>query len=249
MQRVNLTVDGALKNTGQRSDLPAFQKRVTAAYQTAKRTEITRSASPHPVPPPAPPLTAAQSWLVLAESPLYALNAPAYYKLALTADLGYRDWYDDDFFTKAHAQGRVMAPWCDCRTDGTGTPPAVAFQMAADYHLSPPLGQGESSAEGDNARAAGMKIVMGKIAVQSTATMLAVSSGALLWIEEDYWNCGAGPRDWHHEPVAGALAAVYRDAECAGMPLDAWLSSGRYVAHQDSMYGPGMTPADYARLP
>jgi hypothetical protein len=253
MQRVDLIVDGQVRNTNQKSDLPAFQKRVTAAYQTAAKTVVRRHTNeppPPPPPPPGPPLEQGRSWLVLAEQPKLALNAPAYYKFAVTADLGYRDWYaDGSFFASAHSQGRVIAPWCDCRVDGTGTPPAVAFQMAADYHLSPPLGQGESSTEGTNAVKAGMKIIMGKIGEQTPEVQAKVAAGEVVWIEEDYWNCGAGPRDWHHLPVAGALIAVYHDADCAGKSLDDYIAAGRFVAHSDSVYGPGMTAQDYARLP
>ena len=106
----------------------------------AKRTH---DPLPNPAPTPGPPpfsLAPAQSWICLAQSIGDADHAKPYYKFAYVADRAYERPSLADV-QRRRAQGRVQAAWCDCREDGTGTPPSAAIDMANELGLDTWIGQ------------------------------------------------------------------------------------------------------------
>jgi hypothetical protein len=220
----------------------------------------TASPPPDPTPPPSADVSLAQSWLILGQEPMDALNAPSYYKLAVTADLGYRHWYDAAFFTQAH--GRVIVPWCDCQVPsgyhpGEGTGPDVAIQFMHDLGAPYWMGQAEAPEQFDNAMAADVKprLIIGDIAHMRDDQIARVKAREVLWVNEAYRNCSGimdpGWPDWKNANagIGGNCIAVYEEGPCHLMPVRDYLARGLYVAHRDSAYGPQMTVADYKALP
>lgn len=220
----------------------------------------TASQPPDPDPPPTVDNSIAQSWLVLGQEPMDALNAPSYYKLALTADLGYRHWYDGTFFTQAH--GRTMVPWCDCQVPsgyhpGEGTGPDVAIEWMRQIGAPFWMGQAEWPEQFDNAMAAEVKprVIIGELAHMRPDQIARVKAREVLFIVESYRNCSGnmdpGWPSWMNanEGVGGNCIAVYGEGPCNVMRVSEYLSRGLFVAHRDSAYGPQMTVADYKNLP
>lgn len=208
-------------------------------------------------PPPAPSNNLAQSWIILGQDPKDALASPAYYKFAVTADLGYRQFYDTDFFAQAKAQGRVVVPWCDCRPSPDGTPPEVAIQWMHELGAQFWMGQGEWPAEFDAAMNASVKpqVICGDLAHLRQDQRDRVKAREVLFIVEAYRNCSqimapAWP-SWENveEGVGGNCIAVYEEGPCHRMSVAEYLSLGLFVAHRDSVFGPQCTIADYRTLP
>lgn len=221
----------------------------------------TASPLPGPTPPPgpgpAPDNSLAQSWLILGQDPLDALNAPAYYKLAITADLGYRHYYDANFFEKARAQSRVIVPWCDCRPSPDGTPPEVAIQWMHELGAPFWMGQGEWPAEMDAAMNASVRarVIVGDIAHMRADQVQQVKDRLVLWVNESYRNCShnmdPGWPSWENANagIGGNCIAVYAEGVCTTMRVTEYTTAGLFVARRDSAYGPQMTVADYRALP
>lgn len=218
----------------------------------------TGDPGPTPDPPPAPGAdnSLAQSWLILAQDPMDALNSPAYYKLAITADLGYRHWYTSEFFAAARAQNRVVVPWCDSRPDG-GTSPEVAIQWMHELGAPFWMGQGEWPAEMDAAMGASVKprVIVGDIAHMRDDQKQQVKQRLVLWIDEAYRNCShimdPGWPSWENvnEGIGGNAIAVYEEGPCTAMHVPAYLALGLFVARRDSAYCAQFTVADYRALP
>lgn len=219
----------------------------------------TGDPGPTPDPPPAPGAdnSLAQSWLILADAPMDALNSPAYYKLAATADLGYRHWYTPEFFAAARAQNRVIVPWCDCRPSPDGTPPEVAIQWMHELGAPFWMGQGEWPAEMDAAMGASVKprVIVGDIAHMRDDQKQQVKQRLVLWIDEAYRNCShimdPGWPSWENvnEGIGGNAIAVYEEEPCTAMHVPAYLALGLFVARRDSAYCAQFTVADYRALP
>lgn len=229
---------------------------------TAQTGEVIGTASPPPDqnPPPAVDNSLAQSWLILGQEPMDALNSPSYYKLAITADLGYRHWYDDAFFTAA--RGRTIVPWCDCKVpsgyhegEGTGPDVAIAFmqQIGAPFWM----GEFERPDAFNNAMNASARprVMVGKLDVLTPTQRAQIANREVLVTIEAYRNCSqnmdpAWP-DWMNlnAGIGGNCIACYEEGPCHRMPVSDYLSRGLFVAHRDSAYGPGMTVADYKALP
>ena len=112
------------------------------------QTWWTRYKAEHP---PKPKPNPATDIIFCASDPLSALQAPAKYKIALTADPAYRQWASPAIITQFRAQGRTIYSWCDCRDWGSGTPASEAIMMMKDRALDGWIGQGESAAEFDHA--------------------------------------------------------------------------------------------------
>lgn len=169
VQRVDLIVDGKVRNTRQRSDLPAFEARLLAAIQTAARVEVVRSAPTPNGSPPSLGLDAlAQRVVFFANVTEEATDAwlltPKRVRAAITADPSYQGPQVDDLVRRGKAAGRSISPWCDCREPGgdpPGTPFRAAVAMRQRYGLDEPIGQAESPAEYDHAIAAGARILVG----------------------------------------------------------------------------------------
>jgi hypothetical protein len=235
VQRVDLSVDGVKRNTGQRSDNPAFIRRVITAMQAAKHVEIVRSSSPAPTPAPSSALELAARNVVFVadvDDDVIAgyLSTPARWSLAVTADPAYRS---DELVKLIHAAkgaGRVVRPWCDCREpdgDPAGTPFREAVAMARDYDLAEPFGECESVTEYDHAIAAGARLLIGNPnaldKVRRDAATARIAAGALAMIGEElhpdagYSAAGVpiasvciyvGPGAGAYYPVADYLAVL-----------------------------------------
>lgn len=185
VQRVDLIVDGQVRNVRQRSDLPALQSRVLAAMQTASRVEIVRSAPDHPPPTNPHPLTElAQRVVFFANVTDDAVDAwlrtPKTVRGAISADPG--EWSDASarLIALAKAAGRSLSPWCDCREptgDPPGTPMWVAQEMQRHYGLAEPIGEAESSPEWRHAIDHGARLVVGNPA---SLTQLEISEARSL---------------------------------------------------------------------
>lgn len=201
---------------------------------------------PKPLPhvPPSPDLSAARSILFLAQDINASDLAPSYYARAYTADRAYARPSPADVAAR-RARGIRQFSWCDCRT----TLPAEAIEMASELGLDGWIGQGEQAAEFDNAIGAGAKIVIGNFNSLRADQLALVVAAKVLWIQEDYWNCGDGVPDWHGWPIAGSCVAVYGDSQCSRKPISDYIAAGRFTPGRDSVYGPGMTEADYHNLP
>jgi len=219
-----------------------------------------RALGQNPPPPLSPPPSGnelAQSWLILGQDPMDALLAPGYYKLAITADLGYRQLYTPDFFAAARAQNRVIVPWCDCRPSPDGTPPEVAIQWMHELGAPFWMGQGEWPAEMDAAMAASVKprVIVGDIAHMRSDQVQQVENREVLWVNEAYRNCSGimdpGWPSWENANagIGGNCIAVYAEGVCTRMSVAEYVSKGLFVAHRDSVYGPQCTVADYRALP
>lgn len=143
MQRVDLIVDGKLKNTSQKSDLPAFQKRVTAAYQTAGETIVRRSGVPH-----TPPVVSFTPVMFTAQNPLAVLDHPWPGRVALSADHAFRAAVEAAI-PILRARGFELWAWCDSRPAPDGTPPEEAIALAKRHGLAGVVLQAESVAEAD----------------------------------------------------------------------------------------------------
>lgn len=210
-----------------------------------------------PPPPPPEPLpidnSLAQSWCVLGDNPKDALHTNPHYKLAVTADLGYRNWYDADFFSLA--KGRVVAPWCDCKADsgwvpGVGTAPDVAIEWM--HQLGAPFwcGEAENAEAFDRAVNANppARVIWADLGKLRPDQHDLIVARKVLVAVEWYRNCNAGPLDWHNDNagIGGTLHAKYADKQCPGISDDELL---RLFNPGDSIYGPQVSPALYARLP
>ena len=212
---------------------------------------------PGPTPPPPADNALAQSWCIMGQDPLDALGAPLYYKIAATADLGYRHWYDETFFTAARAQSRVVVPWCDCRPAPDGTPPEVAIQWMHDLGAPFWMGQAEWPAEFDAAMSASVKprVIVGDINHLRPDQIARVKVREVLFIQEAYRNCShtldPGWPSWANanDGIGGNCIATYEEGECTHMGLAEYLRLGLYVAHRDSVYGPQMTATEFKALP
>lgn len=236
----------------------------------AKQGAVTGTAAPPlpgpvPLPPPAPGAdnSLAQSWIVLGQDPMTALKddrgqtSPGYYKLAATADMGYRGFYDAAFFAEVARQQRVLVPWCDCRPAPGGTPPEVAIQWMHELGAPFWMGQAEWPEEFDAAMGASVKprVICGDLAHLRQDQRDRVRNREVLFIDEAYRNCShitdpAWP-SWEdvEEGVGGNLHAVYQEGPCTRIAMSELVRLGYFVAHRDSVYGPQMTGADYRAMP
>lgn len=259
MQRVDLIVDGSVRNVRQRSDLPALQQRILAAIQTADRVEVVRSAPDHPPSPTPHPLAElAQHLVFFAEVTMESIDAylrtPSHWRAAVTADLAYHSPELELLIAEAKRQGRPPSPWCDCR-EPDGSPPGTPFRdavtMQNHYGLAEPIGEAESSAEWRHAIDSGARLVVGN---PSSLTQLEigeatrlVTGGRLGFIGEVYRPdplysargipiaaglFGVALDNGVHEPVAEYLSV---------MPVSFRAGFGVYHAA-------GLSPADWAAL-
>lgn len=229
-----------------KANSPAAFKTTHIGKCEAALTELV--ASYEPPPPPAVDNSLAQSWLILAENPEYALESPRYYRLAVTADQAYRHFFTAPFLNAARAQGRTVYSWSDCDQ----TPPATAIEMARANNLDGWLGQGETAEQFDNAYAAGAKVAVVNLSVLRQDQLALILTRKVLAVVELYRNCQPWQKpDWRNvnPGVGGNCVAFYRDAQCPGMSLEQYVADGMFVPRRDSVYGAQMTPDDYRKLP
>lgn len=220
---------------------------------------------PSPKPPPAPAmdLERGKNVLFLTDDISGALSSDPKYKLAATADWGYREKYTSPFLTAAIKSGRFRI-WCDCRLSDEGTPPSVARMWAMQLGLPWPecfIGQGENTNEFDAAVNAGAGTIVGNINPRTpenpgglTAEQWAlIETGKVIFINETYWNVQPNmpPVTWHNlDGVAGNCVAVYESSSepARYYSLVDQMKAGKFVKGRDSVYVAGMRPEDWAAL-
>lgn len=175
---------------------------------------ITRRRPTPIAPGPTPPVPArddrALYVVFCAQEASLALQAPPHYKIALSADPAYRD-DNAAALPKLRAQGRTVAGWCDCRSDGTPAAVGVSYVhgMGLDYFI----GQGESAAEFDDARSQGAQVIVGNLTALRGEQTNVIAGGEVAWIQEDYWCEG-----WARYPESPLITAY-----CAGIyPTALW---------------------------
>lgn len=211
--------------------------------------KLLRQVGPGPPPPPPPPASGidiARSVIFLGQNPIDALSSPHYYKLACTADLAYRSWYEDPaFLSGARAQGRRLFSWGDCHT----TFPPEIKQMAANFGFEGWYGECESAAAFDVAYSAGAKAMVGNLSSLRPDQISLVAQAKVFISNELYRNCTPGQQaDWHNANagVGGNCIAFYGDGQCSAV---GWSAYPDFIAHRDSVYGPGTSVAQYQALP
>jgi len=201
------------------SGLPA---RIPAAWWQRYKRDHPRKPAPPPVtPPPVTPPAHLEPVRVVftAWNPALALDTPAGWTVGLSADLAYRA----AVLAAApvlHAAGIPVAPWADC----SSTPPAriteLADQLAAaGVPVAFLIGQAETPVEYRNARAAGLRVIIGNASALEPAQLAdataRATAGTLTWLQEAYWGDGYGPPSTvsaNGIPAAGLVAGVYPPA-------------------------------------
>jgi hypothetical protein len=259
VQRVDLIVDGKLRNVGQRSDLTAFERRVLAAIQVAGTVTVRRSTpAPVPHPPPVPAIAAAHRVIfhaqVTARGMEGALSLDNTWTQAVTADKAYHTPELEHFIAACQDQHKIVRPWCDCREpdgDPKGTPFRDALAMRDTYHLSDPIGEAELVSEYDHATAAGAWLIIGNPSALTPAQLadatVKASAGLLGFIGEmlrpDPSYSG------HGIPIAsvciyvGPGGGVYQSIESFWPALTAAQRDTVCVYHADAL-----EPADWTFL-
>jgi hypothetical protein len=200
--------------------------------------------------PPSVDLGVVQARIFLAQSPLDSLAAPTWMVPVCTADQGYRNWYSTDVISKLRSHfGRVEA-WCDCRNP---TAYSEAEAMVSEFGLDGAWGQCENQAEWDHAYEYGSRRMVGNItALSDSAKELVKNQTVLLsvelyrnvmpWMLPDWMGCNAG--------IGGNCIGVYESASEGAVytSVASYKEAGLYVPKQDSVYGVGLRPEDWANL-
>jgi hypothetical protein len=241
---------------------PSYAYKNTEWYKAGADLNAAKSGASggggNPTPPPSS-VADAQARIFLAQNPLESLAAPNWMVPVCTADHGYRQFYTVDVVEQLRSHFGHVESWCDCRiasgyVEGQGTGFDEAVKMAEQYGLDGCWGQCETQMEWDNAYAAGSRRMVGKISAEvCDETRLAkVASGEVHLSVELYSNCMPWVvPDWRNanNGVGGNCVAVYADATpCYYTPISWYREKGYYVPKRDSVYGVGLTPADWAAL-
>ncbi|MCR4340091.1 MAG: hypothetical protein NUW01_09410 [Gemmatimonadaceae bacterium] len=233
------------------------------AQQTLWQAVHTTDPAPTPQPTPPPPasssalLTRVRGVLILAEDPWPALQSPGYYKLWITADPGYAEWYADGLFIHAaKEQGRWIEAWCDCKADvttpGVGTSPQSAIAMAERHGLDAWSGEGEVDHAFERAYAAGARTMVVNLGALTDGQRARIASAEVCVTSELYRNKEPGKQpDWMHvnPGVGGNCGATYGSTDEGATPLTMHDYSDCYVAGRDSMYCGGKPTPDYPTMP
>jgi len=212
-----------------------------------------------PPPPPAPSgLSAlAQSVVFCAHRSETALQAPAKFKVALTADPAYAQWATPSIVQQFRAQGRKVFAWGNQEQ----IPVQTIRNLASSLGLDGCIFQAETSGEYDSAIAAGANLIVGNpnamTAEQRADATARINAGTLAFQGECYTNLG-GP--WPEAygaggvPVCSLILGVYNGAgETSGgwnpsiaaykqhTPAGVWPTVGVYHAA-------GVVPSEWGLL-
>jgi hypothetical protein len=209
-------------------------------------------------------LVPAQARIFLAQAPLDCLNAPPWMVPVCSADRGYRDqgetnYYTPDVIAKLRERFGTVEAWCDCRVPsgfvaGVGTGYDVACQMVDELDLDGPAwGQCETEPEFDNAYNGGARRMVGQLAglrddqrdrIGAAEVLLAFElyRNKMPWQVPDYGDDGAG--------VGGTCIGVYAsDSEGATYyPVSRYKDEGYYTPGRSSVYGVGLMVQDWIDL-
>lgn len=222
---------------------PDYAYKATNWYKALSALEaIKHLETPPPPPPPGIDLSPGRSWIVMAQEPSKALMYPAYYGIAFTADPAY-ERPSLSLVSQLRSRGQRVRSWCDCHA----TMPAAAITMATSFGLDGWIGEGESAYAFDNAYAAGAKIMVGNLSALRVDQKALIATGKVLWTNELYLNDDptlATRENWENLPVAGRTIACY-----GGYPFQNYLNLGKFSAHVDSVFDPGMTDDDRRLVP
>lgn len=199
---------------------------------------------------PVTDLSSAQRRMFLAESPLDCLQAPNYMVPVCTADLGYRQFYDQSVVQQLRNRFGLVESWCDCRNP---TAYSEALKMSSDFHLDGVWGQCENQTEFDHAYGSGARRMVGNVGeLNSWAKDLVSKAEVLLtvelyrnlmpWMYPDWMGCEQG--------IGGNCIACYEStAEGAIYTSVAnYKSLGLYNSGADSVYAVGLRPEDWKNL-
>ncbi len=159
-QRVDVYLNGWLKLSNQRSDLPAMWSRIRGWADSAERIEIRRHKTTPPPPPPPPgggvTPSLLQNAVFTAWEPRSALRFPGKWKVLLSADPAY------DAAARAaapllRAHGNRVGVWGNQQQIGATRIKSFAAEVDADFVVF----QAETAAEYDSAIAAGCRYLVG----------------------------------------------------------------------------------------
>jgi hypothetical protein len=271
MQRVDLIVDGVIKNTNQRSDNPAFLKRVDRFIQSAAHVEIKRTIVPAPKPPKPPKpvkpplpinidyLAPVRNCLILTGDVDPATNSALSSKwlFIFSADMIFRKFYMGSELIKFALETDRFRAWCDSRPSPDGTPPIVALEWLQQLGLHNTekyfYGQCESPDQFDMAYRAGARKMVGKADALTEAQRNKLRNKEVLITNEAYYNVQPGLQpDWvnANEGIGGNCIAVYasRDEGANYYSLEQHIRDGKFVNGHDSIYVAGFLPNDWQTL-
>lgn len=204
-QRVDLYVDGKLRNTNQLSTNLKLRSRILSVIGSASEVVIRRHVAA-PVPPPAPqPVTLASlaaNMVFCAQGSEQALNAPKGWPVALTADPAYATWARPGIVAQLRAQGRRIYAW----GVQTQIPASTITGLRDALGLDGAIFQAETSEEYATAMGARAQIVIGNpnawTDLQRHDATDMIGRGTLAVIGECYTNLG-GP--WPTSYSAGGV--------------------------------------------
>lgn len=259
VQRVDLYVDGKLRNVRQLSTNPALTARVVSAMQSARTVELRRSEAPASPPPPPPARKRRLRNVVFfaqvtEDSIAGMLSLPREWTAAVTADLAYQTPELVQLIAACKAHGYPIRPWCDCGIAGgnpPGTPYSAAVQMQAHYELGQPIGQAENSGELRRAIGAGALDVIGNpnewtaAERESVGEMIAAGtfavSGEMYRVDPGYSAQGVD--------IASVTWGIGLDADSYTPALDyAHASSPEQVSTACVYHGAALRRADWQLL-
>jgi hypothetical protein len=176
--------------------------------------------------------------------------------LIATADLGYRQYYSQEFIHNAIAQDRFRV-WCDCRAAPDGTPPDIALIWLRSLGLPSSYfyGQGETANEYQRGYDAGarkfvvnMSTLLGPL--DNPDTQLGkVETGECIVTNETYFNVNRDyPVNWRNADGVGSnCMAVYASVRegATYYSLSDQARDGKYNPQADCVYVASFTNEDW----
>lgn len=222
-----------------------------------KARKPTNTTVTPPPAPPEPPLTidAARfrNLVFAAQNPLAALAAPPKYTVLFTADPAYDGWASAGAADQLRQAGHKVGVWYV----PTEVSKARAEEVLRRVGGTLLLGEGETRPQFWASVHDGLEALIGNLSdtVADPDAVKVVAVGKVAYVNEFYWNQSRGRRpDNHQLPVVSLCIACY-DGHLDSSASDAWAPhTGDYKAagywwDTMSVYGPGMTQADYEALP
>lgn len=194
---------------------------------------------------PASPLTPYQSVLFLAQPLTDALQAPKSYKAAVTADPAYDQYARADHAQMVRDAGLDVYVWYV----STEVPKARALEVAQRLGATKIIGQAETAAQYDAAKADGLKAVVGNLSALTDVQLAEVAAAEMIMVNETYYNVQPWLKpDWRNANagVAGNCLAVYASAREGAVYTP--LVAQPFIKGRDSVYCVGMRAEDWAAL-
>lgn len=224
-----------------------YDYKKTEWYKAIKALQQLRE-QPTPPPVPAVDLSPVRSVLILADDPWGALESPPHYQFWITADEGYRDYYDDGkFIAAARRQGRTIRSWCDCKPGGT--PPEIGLLFAREWNLGF-AGEGESPAAFDTAYNAGARVMVVDLAALRPDQIGKIATGEVICTVELYRNDQPDMKpDWRNANAGiGGNCIAVNDEKGHPLTLNDYRQAG-YLTRGVSVYAGGTPKPAWKELP